>query len=195
MDNQLALARAIVRQALTTRARVITIDGASGSGKSSLADAVLAVWPGNKPELLRLDDLYPGWAGMESGVAKARSAVAALSRGTAIRLIHWDWSANRPSVGVLLKPRGIILIEGCGARQVGSARSDCIDVFLAQPVEVRRKRFSERDSGSFDPYWTMWDRQWRRYEARTPNPSISPNQGRGVVRLQCHRSVQFRARA
>src|SRR5690606_29833513 len=49
-----------------TRA-VVLIDGRSGSGKTTLATALAARLPGT--QLVRLDDFYPGWDGLEAGSA------------------------------------------------------------------------------------------------------------------------------
>ena len=48
---------------------VVLIDGPSGAGKSTLADALVAHWPRpNTPQLVRMDDIYPGWDGLDAAI-------------------------------------------------------------------------------------------------------------------------------
>ncbi len=48
-----------------SRAPVVLVDGRSGAGKSSLALLVAAEVPGLG--IIRLDDIYPGWDGLDAG--------------------------------------------------------------------------------------------------------------------------------
>src|SRR4029453_4511046 len=74
------------------RAPVVLIDGPSGAGKSTLADALRSGWPGARPVLVRLDDVYPGWSGMErAGDMLARTLVPRHRRGTIGSWRRWDW--------------------------------------------------------------------------------------------------------
>ena len=69
------------------RAPLVLLDGPSGAGKSTLADALRAEWPGAAPVLVRLDDVYPGWHGLErAGDALARTLVRRRRRGEIGRL-------------------------------------------------------------------------------------------------------------
>ena len=63
-----AVAGAVDAASAEGRTPIILIDGPSGAGKSSLADRLLAVWPAaGRPRLVRMDDLYPGWDGLDAG--------------------------------------------------------------------------------------------------------------------------------
>jgi hypothetical protein len=44
-------------------------------------------------------------------------------------------------------------------------------VWVEASDRVRKQRALDRDEGRFDPYWDMWERQWRRHVRRT-QPSL-----------------------
>src|SRR4051794_34095510 len=77
---------------------VILIDGPSGAGKSSLADRLLAAWPAEgRPRLVRMDDLYPGWDGLDAGsAALGRDLLEPLRTSGTGSWERWDWAADRP---------------------------------------------------------------------------------------------------
>ncbi|WP_156891282.1 AAA family ATPase [Agromyces subbeticus] len=149
------------------RARIIAIDGPSGSGKSTLADAVLRAWPGHPPELVRLDDVYPGWTGLErAGLEVSHDLVARRRRGAVGQWRRWDWAAEQVGGVERDRPGRALIVEGCGAfAAVHSA--DAVRVWVEASVEVRKRRALARDAGAFDPYWDLWEGQWRRYVIRT----------------------------
>ena len=69
-------------------ARRILIDGRSGSGKTELARAIAADWP--EAQLVRMDDLYPGWDGLAAGSALVPELL------TTGRYRAWDWATGAP---------------------------------------------------------------------------------------------------
>ena len=52
----------VARELSVTGARTVLIDGRSGSGKTTLAKHLRRLWDGS--QILRLDDVYPGWDGL-----------------------------------------------------------------------------------------------------------------------------------
>ncbi len=55
-----------------TLGRRILIDGRSGSGKTELARAIVDDWPG--AQLVRLDEVYPGWHGLAAASSSCRAS-------------------------------------------------------------------------------------------------------------------------
>ena len=153
-------------RAAGTGTLVVAIDGPSGSGKSTLADALVRAWPGRAPELVRLDDAYPGWNGLElAGAALAHELVARHARGGVGQWRRWDWAGDRAGATERIRPGRTLIVEGCGAF-AATAPVDGINVWVEASGRVRKRRALERDAGAFDPYWDLWERQWRRYVAR-----------------------------
>jgi hypothetical protein len=147
---------------------LVLIDGPSGAGKSTLADALVQRWPGRPPALVRLDDVYRGWRGLErAGAELSQTLVPPRLRSQVGRWRRWDWVNDRPGAHERLGPGGALIIEGCGAFAAGAAARSAVHVWVDAPDALRRRRALDRDGGAYDPYWDMWDRQWRRYSRRT----------------------------
>jgi hypothetical protein len=163
-----ASVRAVLAAARGIRRPLVLIDGPSGAGKSTLADAVRASWPGGPPALVRLDDAYPGWTGLERASAElGRTLVPPVRRGTVGRWRRWDWAHARPGDLEWLRPGTALIVEGCGAFETGRAAPDAVRVWVSAADAVRKRRALGRDDGAYDPFWDLWERQWRRYLHRT----------------------------
>lgn len=173
-----ALLGAALRSAVSAaggdgRAAVILIDGPSGAGKSSLADAVLARWaqfvPGQAapPSLVRMDDLYPGWDGLEAGsLALARDLLAPLRATGEGHYRRWDWAAGRPAArGAVGAERGVI-VEGCGTLARGSRPYADLTLWLDADDALRKRRAIERDGAAYEREWDRWQRQFDAYVLR-----------------------------
>ncbi|WP_244284287.1 ATP-binding protein [Agromyces badenianii] len=159
--------QAVLARVRAERARIVAIDGPSGSGKSTLADALVRAWPGHAPELVRLDDAYPGWNGLErAGAEMSHALVARRARGKAGRWRRWDWVADRAGAIEHSLPGRTLIVEGCGAFAAVES-GDAVGVWIEASDRLRKHRALARDAGGFDPYWDQWERQWRRYVART----------------------------
>jgi hypothetical protein len=159
--------RGILAAVRGRRAPIVLIDGPSGAGKSTLADAVLDRWPGPAPSLVRLDDAYRGWNGLaRAGSDLARTLVPPLRRGGVGRGTRWDWAADAPGALERRRPGRALIIEGCGAFAAGALAPNAVHVWVAAPDALRKRRALERDGGRYDPFWAIWERQWRRYVHR-----------------------------
>jgi hypothetical protein len=163
-----AAVHAVLAAARGIRRPLVLIDGPSGAGKSALADAVRRSWPGPLPALVRLDDVYQGWAGLDrAGTDLARTLVPRVRRGTVGRWQRWDWAEDRAGRLEWLRPGGPLVLEGCGAFEAGDGASGAVRVWIEASDGVRKRRALERDEGRYDPYWEVWEHQWRRYVRRT----------------------------
>lgn len=156
-------------------AAIVLIDGPSGAGKSSLADVLVELWSarravsGGRPRvrLVRLDDVYPGWDGLEpASAAIAHDLVVPLAAGRRGRWRRWDWERGRPAEEHLVDPGVPLVVEGCGSASRAAARAADLTVWLAADDAVRRRRALARDRGAFDAHWDRWQRSFDRYEAR-----------------------------
>ncbi len=155
-----------VVELLATRAaacgatKVVAVDGRSGSGKSSFADALAARTGGT---VLRTDDLVPGWRGLERmPTALATDLLAPLAVGEPGRPRRWDWVADRWAERLHVPPPPLLVLDGCGSgsRRVRPYLS--LLVWVEAPDDERRRRALARDGTTFEPWWDVWAEQERR---------------------------------
>ena len=188
-----AQVRALGRQPVGDRA-VVLIDGPSGAGKSTLADALVAAWPGpDRPTLVRLDDIYPGWGGMDAAIGLIGSRL--LTPRHAGRSAAWqrhDWAADAPAEWHPVDPTRPLIIEGCGALARAHAGVSDVRVWLQADDGIRKERALARDNGGFEAHWDHWQQEWEAYlEREQPEQSatlrlvaIPPAEPGGVSRLR-----------
>lgn len=140
---------------------VILVDGRSGSGKSTLARDIVARHP--ELQLVRLDDLYPGWSGLERG---SRHVVDYVLDPVRPRWLSWDWAAGAPGGWHELDRARPVLVEGVGAISAPSrARAD-LAVWVETDDDVRRRRALDRDGAAYEPFWEHWAAQEREFLGR-----------------------------
>ena len=159
--------RIVLRSVRGRRSPLVVIDGPSGSGKSTFADALVRAWPGPAPELVRLDDVYPGWEGLDAaGSGLARTLLARRRRGRVGGWRRWDWATSAPAARVPVRPGRGMVLEGCGSFAAARHDPDAVHVWVEASEPLRKSRALVRDDGRFDDHWEIWDRQWRRHSAR-----------------------------
>jgi len=157
-DADLLLDRlALLIQASAVRP-VVLIDGGSGAGKTTLATALASHLPA---QLVSLDDIYPGWDGLESASAAVADEVLAHSRWQ-----RWDWVAGRPADVHGVDPAAPLIVEGSGALSRRNRDLATFGLWLELPTEERRRRALERDGETYAPHWERWARQERAFFRR-----------------------------
>ncbi len=149
-----------MRRDATTR-QLVLVDGRSGAGKSE--------WVTQSEEyagfvVVSLDDLYPGWDGLDAGHIRAyEQVVLPWSRGERARVATWDWG-QRSFGGVFeIDPEASVVIEGCGALSILTAPYATYRYWIEADIEVRKRRALERDGELFAPHWTRWALQEDRF--------------------------------
>ncbi|WP_368496745.1 AAA family ATPase [Herbiconiux sp. A18JL235] len=147
---------------------VILIDGPSGSGKTALAQRLLAEWAGaDRPTLVHLDDIYPGWDGLDAASAHvAEHLLRPLRAGRPARWQRWDWAADRPAEWVDVDPAHPLVVEGCGALSAENAALADLRVWVETDDDERKRRALARDGELYAREWDRWERQWRQFVAR-----------------------------
>jgi uridine kinase len=163
----------LVGQALDrSSAPVVLIDGPSGAGKSTFADTVVASWPDANVRLVRMDDLYPGWDGLDAASAAVHDDLLDPMRTTGIgRWRRWDWTASQPAEWHEIAAGSPLVVEGCGCLSRRAAPLADLRVWLTADDGVRKRRALTRDAGGFDAHWDGWERQWQRFVRReSPRP-------------------------
>ncbi len=145
--------------------RVIGLDGRSGTGKTTLADRLGVALDA---PVIHLDDLYPGWDGLEAGVDRLLDGVLrplATGAGT-VTEYRWDWTADRDGEPLTRPAADLTVVEGvgCGARRCAPYLS--LLIWLEAPPAQRRARALARDGALFAPHWDRWAAQERAHADR-----------------------------
>jgi uridine kinase len=152
---------AIVDRAYEAERPVVLIDGRSGSGKTTLGGAVAAAI--DDAQLVRLDDLYPGWDGLQDGSEAIYGTVLAKEnagwRG-------WDWVHDRPAAWHPLDPSRPIVVEGCGALSRANRALATLGVWVELDAPTRKTRALARDGATYEPHWQRWAEQEDAFIAR-----------------------------
>jgi len=151
---------AAISSATAGQRAVVLIDGRSGAGKTVLAEALA---PRLGAQLVSLDDLYPGWEGLEAGSDAVHETVL---RARDPGWTRWDWAAARPAEWHPLDPERAIVIEGCGALSRANRALAAFGIWIELDADERRRRSADRDHGRFDRYWQLWAAQEDAFIAR-----------------------------
>lgn len=147
---------------------VVLIDGPSGAGKSTLADALVAQWPGStRPQLVRMDDIYPGWDGLDAAVRHlCRHVLEPRRAGSAAAWQRYDWTENRPAEWHPLEAARPLVVEGCGTLAAAHEPLSQVRVWLAADDALRKQRALDRDGEAFRSHWDQWQQEWATYLER-----------------------------
>jgi cytidylate kinase len=136
--------------AITGDRAIVLIDGRSGSGKTELA-AELA--PHLGAQLVRLDDLYPGWDGLD---AASRAVPDIIGEG---RWQRWDWAADEPAEWHEIDLTRPLVIEGSGCLTRESRSLATYAIWVALDELTRKERALARDGETYAPHWDQWAAQ------------------------------------
>jgi uridine kinase len=137
--------------------RVVAVDGPSGSGKTTLAGRLATLL---EAPVIRMDDLYPGWDGLEAAVPRLLEWVLRpLATGSAARYRRYDWQAGGYAEWHDVPAAPVLVVEGvaCGSRRAAPFLS--LLVWVEAPRQVRLRRGLERDGEAYRPHWLRWAAQ------------------------------------
>ncbi|MCX6461353.1 MAG: hypothetical protein NTZ03_13735 [Actinobacteria bacterium] len=140
---------------------VFAIDGRAGSGKTSTARLLREEL---QCPLVSMEGLYPGWDGLEQGVALLASDVLApLARGEAAQVPNYDWERGEFGQPRLLEPPPLLIVEGvgCGAKSSTEYLSYLVWLDCGEGVRQTRALSRPEDGTSFAEHWDDWAEQER----------------------------------
>jgi uridine kinase len=154
---------------------VLLIDGRAGSGKSTLADEVQNEFfklGESAPRVIHLDDLYPGWDGLQLGVEYLQRAILnPLSRREVAHYQLFDWAAGERAEWREFAGGTPLIIEGCGAINRNSIESADLSVWLEESEETRKERWLGREGN--DLHWAQWAAQELDFYARERSSELA----------------------
>lgn len=152
---------------------IVLLDGRSGSGKTTLARALAAAYPAGLT-LIRLDDVYPGWGGLDAASEQLREHVLEpLAHGGEARWQRWDWATDAPAEWHPVDPSRAVLIEGCGALSRSNRALASFAVWVELDTGERKRRAFARDGDAYRPFWARWAAQERAFIAREHPVSLA----------------------
>lgn len=151
-----------------TRTRTVAVEGRSGSGKSTVAERLCTALAarGEAVAVLTMEELYPGWEGLEEAPGLLREWVLGpLARGERAVWRRYDWERGAFAKEWTALPGdvaagGVLLVEGCGAG-AASVR-DLLDLLVWVTVhdDERFRRLDGRgDAAVYTPYRRVWAEQ------------------------------------
>ena len=141
------------------KGRLVCVDGPAGAGKTTLAGALVDRFreQGASVQLVHMDDVYAGWAGLKDGMATfAESVVDPLRAGETGRYRRYDWGQGAYAEEHEVPPCDVLVVEGVGS---GAATYDdvitCL-VWVEAPRDVRLARGLARDGEGMRQHWLSW---------------------------------------
>lgn len=145
-------------QAVQAPNPVVLIDGRSGAGKSSLAQALVSAWPlQGRVQLVALDSIYPGWDGLAEGTERAREQVLVPhARGLIGLWQRYDWDTGEYAETQAVDPSLPLIVEGSGLLTPVTARLADVRVWLESPPAARKQRALARDGDTYRLHWDRW---------------------------------------
>jgi len=144
--------------------QVVAVDGPSGSGKSTFADRLSAALDG--VPLVRMDDLYPGWDGLDDAVPRLLEWVLLpLSAGELARYRRFDWDTGRYAEWRDVPASAVVIVEGVASGARACAPHLSVLVWVDAARTVRFARGIARDGEGYRPHWERWAAQEERHFA------------------------------
>ncbi len=135
--------------------KVVAIDGPSSAGKTCFVAALAQRIP--SAYVLHMDDMYPGWDGLQQAVADLHDQILApLARGEQAAYRRWDWEHKRYAGWQSLPATRLLLVDGVGSGAGRNADLESVLIWLEADRDVRFRRGIERDGESYLRHWERW---------------------------------------
>lgn len=164
-DAAAVLARVRARPATLGGGRLLCVDGPSGAGKTTIAEAV-SVLAGGAP-VVHMDELYDGWHGLPRVRDQLTTLLEPLAEGSPGRYRRYDWHAGRYAETVTVPPAPLVVLEGVGSWDPAFATLVTLLVWVDAPADERLARAVARDGGHLEPQLRQWAVDEQRHLAST----------------------------
>lgn len=154
---------------------IVLIDGRSNSGKSTLAAEVQNLIFKNgesAPRVIHMDDLYPGWDGLDAGADYLqRFVLNPLSRGDTASWQEYDWAKGARDQWREFSGGTALIVEGCGSLNQRSSATGDVCVWLEVDEQIRKERWLKREGS--DEHWANWAAQELDFYAREKSAELA----------------------
>ncbi|WP_394248597.1 aminodeoxychorismate synthase component I [Arthrobacter pityocampae] len=137
---------------------LIAVDGRSGAGKTTLAVELAALLrEHHSVSLFHLEDIYPGWDGLDDGIGRyVERVLLPLRAGRPAHWNAWDWDCGQDGPERTTAAAEIVLLEGVGAAAaVARPHLDAV-IWIEADAGVRHRTAIERDGAAYAPFWRRW---------------------------------------
>ncbi|MUK00612.1 aminodeoxychorismate synthase component I [Vibrio cholerae] len=147
---------------------LIAVDGRSGAGKTTLAVELAALLrEHHSVTLFHLEDIYPGWDGLDDGVARyVEQVLRPLASGRTARWNAWDWELGHDGAARSTSVADIVVLEGVGAAAAAARLHLDAVIWVEADPGVRRRTAIARDGDTYAPFWQRWADQEDAWLAR-----------------------------
>jgi energy-coupling factor transporter ATP-binding protein EcfA2 len=135
--------------------RLVCLDGPAGSGKTTLAAAILRLSHG-RTQVVHLDDLYPGWRGLAEVRTHVQRLLTALAHGRGGHFRRFDWATDTLAEWHQVRPGGLLVLEGVGSGCLPWARLTTSLAWVEAPRPMRSRRGLDRDGPEVAELWRAW---------------------------------------
>lgn len=142
---------------------LVCIDGPAGAGKTTLADAVATA---RGLGVVHLDDLYPGWGGLDGFEPLAHAVLEDLAAGRPASYPRYDWHTGEYAERVDVSPDRGLVLEGVGAGNRRLAAYATVLVWVEADPGVCDTRWEARDGELMHRHAAAWRRDEARLFAR-----------------------------
>lgn len=134
---------------------LVAVDGPSGAGKTTLAARLADSLHG--AAVVHMDDLYPGWDGLQDAVSSlAEWVVEPLARGQSARYRRFDWARQQYAEWHVVPDVPVVILEGVGSAARPGAAALSVTVWVDADPALRMARGIARDGETYRPHWQRW---------------------------------------
>ena len=136
---------------------IVAVEGRPGAGKTTFGAALAAEIGAAHVDL---ENIYPGWDGLEEGARLAAEELAApVAAGEVAVVPQWDWVAMRPAEPLVIEPPEFLVLSGTGSGSLAASPHLALVAWMELGDSERRRRALERDGETFAPHWQQWEAQ------------------------------------
>jgi hypothetical protein len=151
------------------RTRLIAVDGLSGSGKTTVADALAGTLGA---PILHLDHLYQGWDGLDGAADLIRDwIVTPLRHGRTPRWQPYDWATGERAEPRALPVSDVLVVEGCGAGALRLAADLALLIWVSAGRERESRLRGRADWTGYQEHRERWVRQEQAMLRRERTPA------------------------